>query len=149
MGAQQVGGLRRRRRDAAPGDPLAGLAAVVDLVAVHLQRLVERAPEIASRALRQPFDLEAEPVVALLLPEDDHEVAVQALPALVAVAERQSGRQVGRIAERRLDAVQRERGHLRARRRLRRRGEQTDAEKGRTANDETRARTAKARPGTA
>ncbi len=52
-------------------------AAVVDLVAVHLQRLVEGAAEIAAGALRQPLDLEAEPVVALLLPEDDRELPVQ------------------------------------------------------------------------
>src|SRR5262245_31443325 len=104
MGAEEVGGLRLRRGDTAPGDPLAGLAAVVDLVAVHLQGLDEGPAEVARGALRQPLDLEGERVLALLLLERDREVAVQALPAVVRVAERQARREVGRVAEVGLDA---------------------------------------------
>src|SRR5688572_17662972 len=79
--AEEVALLRLRRRDAAPGDPFAPLAAVVDLVPVHLQDLVERAAEVAGGSSRQPLDLEGEAVDGLLVLERHDERSIRELPA--------------------------------------------------------------------
>ena len=125
---EQVTHVRLRRGDAAPGDPLALLAAVVDLVPVHLQDPVEGALQVALHPLRQALDLEREPVGGVLVLEGDDELAARELPALVPVAEREPGRQVGRVSRLRLDPLERERRHLRPRRGDGRAGEQRRAE---------------------
>ena len=73
---------------------------------------MEGSAAVAGRPLCQPLGPEAEAVLAPSCLERDREVAVHALPALVRVAERETGRQVRRVPEVRLDAVQREGRHL-------------------------------------